>query len=84
MIRVFIEEKKGNYKIVAVAEHQKDLNNLRLMSYRLKGADKLQLNKDKYGGQYILLDTDSFKNEDGSMNVQALTEYTTRLQQDYQ
>jgi hypothetical protein len=84
MIRVLLEEKKGNYKIIAVAEHQKDLNNLRLMSYRLRGGDKLQLNKDKYGGQYIVLDADTFKNEQGAYNLPALKEYVERLQQDYQ
>jgi hypothetical protein len=84
MIKVFSEEKKGNYKIIAVAEHQRDLNNLRLMSYRLKGADKLMLNKDKYGGQYIVLDCDEFKNEQGQYDLPALQKRVDALQRDYQ
>jgi len=84
MISVFIEEKKGNYKIIAVAESQKDLNNLRLMSYSLRGADKLQLNKDKYGGPYIVVDTDTFKTPEGTPDITAMQVFTAKLQRDYQ
>lgn len=84
MISVFIEEKKGNYKIIAVAQGQKDLNNLRLMSYKLRGADKLQLNKDKYGGQYIVVETDAFKTAEGTFDVTAMQAFAAELQRDYQ
>lgn len=84
MIKVFSEKSKDKYEIIAVASLQKDLNNLRLMSYTLNdGKDKVQLNKDKYGGPYIKIKCDEFKNEDGTYDVQAIEARVQKLQKDY-
>jgi hypothetical protein len=72
MIRVFTKEKKGKYEIIAVADHQKDLNNLRLMSYRVKGSDKVNLNKDEFGGPYLQFHCDDFLNAEGGYDVAAI------------
>lgn len=72
MIRVFTKEKKGKYEIIAVADHQKDLNNLRLMSYRLRGADKVNLNKDEFGGPYLQFNCDEFMDANGNYDVKSL------------
>lgn len=81
MIRVYSEKVKDKYDIIAVADHQNDLNNLRLMSYRLNdGKDRVQLNKDKYGGPYLKFKCDQFLKSDGSYDVQALESYVKELQ----
>lgn len=72
MIRVFTKEKKGKYEIIAVADHQRDLNNLRLMSYRVRGADKVNLNKDEFGGPYLQFNCDEFLNTEGQYDVAAI------------
>jgi len=80
MIRVLSVQHKGTYEIIAVASHQKDLNNLRLMSYRLNdGKDKVQLNKDKYGGPYIKINCNDFKNSDGNYNLAAIDSRVNEL-----
>lgn len=85
MIRVYSEKTKDKYDIIAVADHQKDLNNLRLMSYRLnEGKDRVQLNKDKYGGPYLKFKCDQFLKGDGSYDVQALDAYVKELQKSFQ
>lgn len=85
MIRIYSEKSKDKYEIIAVANHQKDLNNLRLMSYRLNdGKDRVQLNKDKYGGPYLKFSCDQFKSADGQYNILAMEAYIKELQQSYQ
>lgn len=73
MLRIFPHKKKDNYEIIAVADHQKDLNNLRLMSYRLLGKDAVSLNKADFGGPYIKLKCDDFKKGDGEFDVDAIS-----------
>lgn len=72
MIRVFPNKKKDNYEIIAVADQQKDLNNLRYMSYRLLGKDAVSLNKADFGGPYLKFKCDEFKNDDGTFNLAAI------------
>jgi len=84
MIKVFSVQNKDKYEIVAVASHQKDLNNLRLMSYELnKGSDKVQLNKDKYGGPYLKFKCDEFRGEDNVYDMESLKKRVDDLQQAY-
>ena len=83
MIRIFSTEKKGKYDIIAVADHQKDLNNLRLLSYRLFDKDKVTLNKDEFGGPYVKIKTDDFVADDGKVDVTALNAYVKELQDQY-
>lgn len=83
MIRVFSKEKKGSYNIIAVADHQKDLNNLRLMSYRLLGKDKVQLNKEDFGGPYIKLGCEEFLSSDGQYDGTAMGKRVEQLQKDF-
>lgn len=83
MIRVFTKEKKGKYEIIAVANHQKDLNNLRLMSYRLRGADKVSLNKDEFGGPYLQFNCDEFMDANGHYDIKALQNRVTEWQKQY-
>jgi hypothetical protein len=61
MIRIFPHTVKDKISIIAVADHQRDLNNLRFMSYRLLDADKVHLNKDEFGGPYLKFDCEEFK-----------------------
>ena len=85
MIKVYTELNKGTYEIIAVASHQRDLNNLRLMSYEVnEGKDKVQLNKDKYGGPYLKLKCDQFKQAEGGYDLPALNQYVSDLQRKYQ
>lgn len=84
MIKVTTIFNKGIYEIIAVAEHQKDLNNLRLMSYRyLEGKDRVQLNKDKFGGPYLKFKCDEFRREDGSYDVSALEKRVSQWQEQF-
>lgn len=83
MIRVFYKEHKGKYDIIAVADHQKDLNNLRLMSYSLFQKDKLTLNKDEFGGPYLKIAATDFQNEEGVTDVEALKTYVQELNERY-
>lgn len=84
MIKIFSELSKGNYEIIAVASHQKDLNNLRLMSYELNdGKDKIQLNKDKYSGAYLKIKCETFKSEAGGYDVAAMNAFVSELQTRY-
>lgn len=83
MLRVFTKEKKGKYEIIAVADHQKDLNNLRLMSYRIKGADKLNLNKDEFGGPYLQFNCDEFLDTAGHYDLAALQKRVVEWQKQY-
>lgn len=84
MIKVFSELRKGAYEIIAVAGHQRDINNLRLMSKRLHdNKDKVQLNKDKYGGPYVKISCDQFRDEEGHYDEDALNQYVKQLQDDY-
>lgn len=84
MIRVFSVKQKGTYEIIAVASHQKDLNNLRLMSYQLNdGKDKVQLNKDKYGGPYLKFACQEFKDGDGNYDVAAIEARVRELSRMY-
>lgn len=84
MIKVFLELTKGKYEIIAVASHQKDLNNLRLMSYRLNdGKDKVQLNKDKFGGPYLKFKCDEFKTGEDSYDVAAIRKRVDEWQAQY-
>lgn len=83
MIKVFFKEKKGKYEIIAVADHQKDLNNLRLMSYEINNADKVNLNKDEYGGPYLKLNCDDCKIDGDQIDVQKVNQKVKRLQEQY-
>lgn len=83
MIQVKVKEHKGKYTVVAVADHQKDLNNLRLMSYSLFKKDKVTLNKDEWGGPYLKVDCDAYQNSDGSFNVEAIQNFAKELAQNY-
>lgn len=83
MIRVFSKEKKGKYEVIAVAGHQKDINNLRLMSYRLKGADKINLNKEDFGGPYLQFNCDAFQSPDGRYDVAAIAKCVADWQKAY-
>lgn len=84
MIRVFSVKNKSQYEIIAVAAHQKDLNNLRLMSYQVyNGEDKVQLNKDKYGGPYLKIRCDEFKDVSGNYDVQAIEFRVKELNERY-
>lgn len=83
MIHVRYKELKGKYTIVAIADHQKDLNNLRLMSYSLYKKDKVVLNKDEYGGPYLKLDTSDFQNEEGHFDEEKIREFATNLENEY-
>jgi len=84
MIKVFSVKTKDKYDIIAVASHQRDLNNLRLMSYRLNdGKDKVQLNKDKYGGPYLKFNCDTFLRDEGQYDLMALESYVQKLQSEY-
>jgi hypothetical protein len=84
MIKVFSKEKKGTYNIIAVADHQKDINNLRLMSYAIyDGVDKVQLNKEEFGGPYIKLKCDDYKDEDGKYDLAAIQNKIVDLQNQY-
>ena len=84
MIRVFTKEKKGKFEIIAVADHQKDLNNLRLMSYRLRDADKVNLNKDEFGGPYLQFSCDEFMDAEGHYDVAAIRRRVAEWQKQYQ
>lgn len=84
MIKVFLELTKGKYEIIALASHQKDLNNLRLMSYRLNdGKDKVQLNKDKFGGPYLKFKCDEFKKDEDTYDMSAMKAYVDDLQKQF-
>ena len=84
MIRVFYAEHKGKFEVIAVASHQRDLNNLRLMSYRLNnGSDKVQLMKAKYGGPYLKLKCDGFMDRDGRYDEQQIKLWVEKLKKDY-
>lgn len=84
MIKVMSSYHKGTYEIIAVAEHQKDLNNLRLMSYRLNdGKDKVQLNKDKYGGPYLKFKCDDLMTSEGNYDVPALEKRVAEWQYNF-
>ena len=84
MIKVFSVQKKGAYEIIAVASHQKDLNNLRLMSYSINdGKDKVQLNKDKYGGPYLRFVCKEFLVEDGKYDLEAIDNRVKEIQAHY-
>ena len=84
MIKIFSVQNKEKYEIIAVADHQKDLNNLRLMSYRLNdGVDKVQLNKDKYGGPYLKFNCQRFQDQDGIYDVGAIEKHIAELRQLY-
>lgn len=83
MIRVFTKEKKGKFDIIAVADHQKDLNNLRLMSYRLRDADKVNLNKDEFGGPYLQFNCDEFMNADGQYDTAAIAKRVMEWQKQF-
>lgn len=83
MIRVFSREQKGSTSIIAVADHQKDLNNLRLMSYRLLGKDKVQLNKEDFGGPYLKLGCERFVGADGLCDEVAMRKWIEQLQKDF-
>lgn len=83
MIRVFLNKKKDNYEIIAVADQQKDLNNLRLMSYRLLGKDAVSLNKAEFGGPYIKLKCDEFKKAEGEFDVDAISRRAADLTAQY-
>lgn len=83
MIHVRYKEHKGKYTILAVADHQKDLNNLRLMSYSLFQKDKVVLNKDEYGGPYLKIDASDYQNEDGSYDENGIRDYVAKLQDKY-
>lgn len=83
MIRVFTKEKKGKFEIIAVADRQNDLNNLRLMSYRLRGADKVNLNKDEFGGPYLQFNCDEFMNAEGQYNVEAIASQVAQWQKQF-
>jgi len=84
MIKVFPVQRKGTYEIIAVASHQKDLNNLRLMSYKLNdGKDKVQLNKDKYGGPYLKFPCKDFLMDDGKYDVDAIDARAKEIQERY-
>ncbi len=84
MIKVTSSYNKGTYEIIAVAEHQKDLNNLRLMSYRLNdGKDRVQLNKDKYGGPYLKFKCDDLLGSDGTYDVPALEKRVAEWQKSF-
>lgn len=84
MIRIFCEENKGKFAVIAVASHQRDLNNLRLMSYRLNnGVDKVQLMKAKYGGPYLKLKCDQLMDGDGKHDEQKIKHWVEQLKKDY-
>ena len=84
MIKVFSIEKKGEFTIVAKADHQRDLNNLRLMSYRFfSGKDKINLNKDEFGGPYLKIPCEQFKRADGSFDQVQLERYMRELEHSF-
>ena len=83
MIKVFSEEKKGDVSIVAVADHQKDLNNLRLMSYALFQKDKVQLNKQDYGGPYVKFKCSDYVDVQGSYDMKKIQERVMELEKQY-
>lgn len=84
MIKVFKTEKKGKFEIIAVANAQKDLNNLRLMSYRINdGADKVQLNKAQFGGPYLKIKCDEFTDEQGQTDELAIDRRVQELEEQY-
>lgn len=83
MIHVRVNEHKGKFFVVAIADHQKDLNNLRLMSYALFKKDKINLNKEEWGGPYLKIDCDSYQNTDGSFNVNAIQDFAHTLTTQY-
>ncbi len=84
MIKVFLEQIKDKCEIIAVASAQTDLNNLRLMSYALNdGKDKVQLNKDKYGGQYLRITCDEYKSAEGVFDIEKIQKRVQELQEMY-
>lgn len=85
MIRVFYEEIKGKFSVIALATHQRDLNNLRLMSYRLNdGVDKVQLTKAKYGGPYLRFKCEQFADRDGKYDESKIKNWVQQLKKDYE
>lgn len=83
MIRIFSVKKKDKYEIIAVADHQKDLNNLRLMSYDLYDKDKVTLIKSDYGGPYLTFKCDEFKTQQGDYDLHAINERVKEWQKMY-
>lgn len=83
MIQVFAHKKKDGYDIIAVADHQKDLNNLRLMSYQLVGKDAVFLMKAEFGGPYLKLKADAFKSPSGEYDLPAMQKYIDELGKTY-
>lgn len=84
MIKVFSEEKKGDVSIVAVADHQKDLNNLRLLSYSLfDGKDKVQLNKQDYGGPYVKFKCSDYMDAQGKYDMTKIQIRIEELKRQY-
>lgn len=83
MIKVFSEEKKGDISIIAVADHQRDLNNLRLMSYSLFQKDKVQLNKQDYGGPYIKFQCTDCRDAEGHYDMKKIQEQIHELERQY-
>jgi len=80
MIKIFSEEKKGKFEVIAVASHQRDINNLRLMSYRFNGGkDKVQLNKAQYGGPYLKFKCDHFQDENGNYDSTSISSWVEEL-----
>ena len=83
MIHVRVKDHKGKCTVIAVADHQKDLNNLRLMSYSLFKKDRVNLNKDEHGGPYLKIDCDDYQKTDGSYDEPRLSAFAKQLQNDY-
>jgi len=84
MIKVFSEEKKGDVSIVVVADHQRDLNNLRLLSYALfQGKDKVQLNKQDYGGPYVKFKCTDYVDVQGNYDMKKIQDRIEELKRQY-
>jgi len=83
MIHIRVLEHKGKFSIAAIADHQKDLNNLRLLSYSLFKKDKITLNKDEFGGPYLKIDCEKYQNPDGSYDKKAIHDFAEQLTKDY-